>query len=100
MKRFTDEYSESRKWVPPPNTYKVPDFTKPIQSTKTFQIYKSERKTLEEVKIVTKRNVPPPGTYNPEPVRPRVIGPIKSTTEKSLFVGEAEYRGLETSSPG
>ena len=47
-----------------------------------------------------KRKVPPPGTYNPDPLKPRLIGPIKSTVGKGQFIQESEYRGFETSAPG
>ena len=40
----------------------------------------TESQTLEEVKLETKRNVPPPGTYNPKPVMPKVLVPPKSVT--------------------
>jgi hypothetical protein len=44
--------------------------------------------------------VPPPGTYNPDPIKPKLIGPIKSTVGKGQFIQESEYRGFETSAPG
>lgn len=78
MKRFTDYYSESRKWIPAPTTYTVDGIKE--QSSKKFKIYMTERQTLEEVKLETKRNVPPPGTYNPKPVMPKVLVPPKSVT--------------------
>jgi len=64
--------------VPPPNIYDVSD---KVHSTKTYKIYQSERKTLMDdlEKLKTKDKVPMPGAYNPKPVEPKLIGPIKST---------------------
>lgn len=60
-----------------------------------------DRKTFvqELPKLQVNKN-PAPGTYNPKIVDARVIGPPKSTTPIAQFINEAEYRGLETSSPG
>lgn len=79
IKRVNDYYAESRKFMPPPGIY---DVTQQLHTTKTYKIYQTERKTLEEVKIVNKRGVPPPGTYNPELPKQKIIGPIKSTTSQ------------------
>ena len=49
VKRFTDIYAESRKFVPPPNTYNVKDIDK-ISDTHKYRIYATDRKTyFEEV---------------------------------------------------
>lgn len=77
IKRVNDYYAESRRFVPPPGIY---DVTTQIHTTKTYKIYQTERKTLEEVQLEKKRGVPPPGTYNPELPKQKIIGPIKSTT--------------------
>ena len=44
LKRFTDIYSESRKFVPPPNIYNVKDIDK-LSDTHKYRIYANERKT-------------------------------------------------------
>jgi hypothetical protein len=98
FKRSNDIYAESRKFVPPPGIY---DLEKPIHDTKKYKIFTMDRKTFAEElpKLAVNKN-PPPGTYNPKFVEARVVGPPKSTTPIAQFINEAEYRGIETSSPG
>ena len=49
VKRFTEIYSDSRKFVPPPNIYNPKDMDK-ISDTHKYRIYATERKTyLEEL---------------------------------------------------
>lgn len=71
-----------------------------IRSTKSYKIYSSDRKTLEEVRYEQKKNVPAPGTYNPDPLKLKIMGPIKSTSEKGQFIMDAQYKGMVSLAPG
>ena len=98
FKRSNDIYADSRKFVPPPGIY---DLNKIIHDTKKYRIYTMDRKTfVEELPKLQVNKNPAPGTYNPKIVDSKVIGPPKSTTPICQFINEAEYRGIETSSPG
>jgi hypothetical protein len=47
VKRFTDEYAASRKFVPPPNIYNIKDIEK-LQDTHKYRIYATKRQTFVE----------------------------------------------------
>ena len=84
VKRFTDIYADSRKFVPPPNIYNVKDIDK-VSDTHKYRIYATDRKTyFEEVPKQAVQKNPPPGTYTPKPeyFDPKLKGPVKANTPK------------------
>lgn len=95
MKRFADIIANSRKWVPPCNSY---DVTKELSTTHKYKIYMLDRKTMLDDKSNLKIKGPDPTTYNPEK-KYKIIGPIKSTSAKDAFIAEAMYVGMNNLAP-
>jgi hypothetical protein len=61
LKRFIDEYKESKNFMPAPNKYKNLDYN-PI--TKTYKLSKLKKITFTEEVMMKKKNLPSPDKYN------------------------------------